>query len=61
MPDKIVVFGGSGQLGKVLLRQLTQNPNIIVTAISRNPEKTPKINNVRWVKGDPFKHETYIN
>ncbi len=39
MSEKIVVFGGSGQLGKVLMNQISKNPNINVIAISRNPEK----------------------
>lgn len=60
MSEKIVVFGGSGQLGKVLLRQLSRMPNIKVIAISRNPEKAQQYTNVKWVKGDPFKHETYV-
>ena len=35
MKDKILIFGASGQIGKSLVRKLT-NANYVVTAVSRN-------------------------
>ena len=49
---KLVVLSATGQCGIALLKQLSKL-DVDVVATSRNPEKAPKFQNVRWIKANP--------
>lgn len=57
----MMVFGGSGNLGKYLLKQLSTMPGLSVVAASRNPSKAQPYANVKWVQADPKDRRTYQN
>ena len=56
-----MIFGGSGNSGKVLLKQLSTMPGLSMVATSRNPAKAQAYPNVKWIQADPKDKKTYIN
>ena len=53
----ILVTGGTGAVGRELLRLLSQ-AGIATRALTRNPQKAPTLPGITWVGGDLAKPET---
>lgn len=60
MEQKMIVFGGSGNSGKFLLKHLSAIPGLSIVATSRNPTKAQAYPNVKWIQADPKDRKTYI-
>jgi nucleoside-diphosphate-sugar epimerase len=49
---KVLITGASGFIGKALIKELSEIPNLDITAISRNPKLTNNHFGVNWLSGD---------
>src|SRR6516164_6395806 len=56
----ILVTGGTGLVGSVILRLLSQ-ADIPAKALIRNPQKAPNLPGITWVYGDMAKPETLLS
>lgn len=56
---KIIITGGTGFIGRNLIRRLSDGADYAITLVTRRPDKikkpTPRINFVSWDKDDLFK------
>lgn len=55
-----MVFGGSGNAGKFLMKALSGLAGRTIIATSRNPAKAQAYPNVKWIQADPRDRRTYI-